>query len=261
MRTSSETPYLNGQNERLNRFIGYSLAFHAVCFIAFAVRAYFAPQNQIQFENVIHVDMVGLPDKARPATEAPAPAPPVPQEKAQTPPARPELPKAAKPEPKSESPKVNLNNAKPNAAAALKRLEALERLKSSMNTEKSAQKAETAAAHAPLVKGNEISHGSALKGIAKLNYENYQETAHAHIKKHWNLPHWMANANLNARVRVWIDAQGNIVRKEITSRSARADFDERALRALESATPLPRPPSELANVLAVEGMEIEFVPE
>jgi TonB family protein len=71
----------------------------------------------------------------------------------------------------------------------------------------------------------------------------------------------MANANLSARVRVWVDAQGNILRKEITHRSARPEFDERALQALESAMPLPRPPNDLAGVLAVEGMEIEFVPD
>lgn len=242
----------------MNRFIMYSLGFHALVFIAFAVRAYFVPQEQIQFENVIHVDMVGLPDRAKPAPEAPAPAPPA---ETKAPPAKPELPPTTKPAPKNESPKVNLNKVKQSEAAALKRLEAIERLKRSMGGEKSPEKTETSAKSAPLVKGNEISHGSALKGIAKLNYENYQETAHAHIRKHWNLPHWMANANLSARVRVWIDAQGNVVRKEITQKSARPDFDDRALRALESATPLPRPPAELANVLAVEGMEIEFVPD
>jgi TonB family protein len=249
------------------RFLWYSVGLHLVALVLFSVRAYLSPSDPIPFESVIRVDIVGLPDRNKPA-ELAVPAPPA----AKPPPANLEKPEAAKPElpkisasaPKSEIPKINLNKTKLMQEAALKRLEAIEKLKRTMNedAQKIAAAAASAAAKAqPQVKGNELSRGAALRGITKLNYENYQDTAHEHIRKYWNLPHWLSNANLNAKVRVWVDSQGNILRKELTSKSTQPAFDERALHALESATPLPPPPSALVGLLAVEGIEIEFVPE
>ncbi len=256
---------INGIERGFRRFLWYSIGLHFVALILFSVRAYFSPSEPLPFESVIRVDIVGLPDKSKPsAAVVPAPiAPkPIPAEAPKPEAAKPELPKLSAPEPKSETPKVNLNKTKHLQDAALKRLEAIEKLKRTMNEEAQKDAATSMSAKAqPQVKGNELSRGSALRGIAKLNYENYQDTAHEHIRKYWNLPHWLSNANLNARVRVWIDAQGHILRKELTAKSIQPAFDERAMHALESATPLPPPPSALVNVLAVEGIEIEFVPE
>jgi colicin import membrane protein len=236
--------------DHLRKFIWFSVAAHVVAFLIFGVRAYFAPDHNINMENVVRVDLVGLPDKAKPQPIAPAPAvtPPAPETKQKIP------PKLEKPEPA----KINLNKTKKDEMAALKRLEAIERLKSSMAPKE--QKAEPQTQASAPVRGNQLSRGSALTGIAKMDYENYQDTALAHIRKFWNLPHWMTTANLDARVRVWLDAQGNIVRKEMTQKSARSEFDDRVMSALTAANPLPRPPDELATVLSVEGIEIEFIP-
>jgi len=258
---------VTGTERGFRFFLWYSVALHIVALVLFSVRAYFSPFEPMPLESIIRVDIVGLPDKSTtpiPILPSPPAPKPLPADAEKPEAATPELPKIGTTEPMTETLKVNLNKTKRAQAAALKRLEALEKLKRTMNEE--AQKNAATAANAsikaqPQVKGNELSRGSALRGIAKLNYENYQNSAHEHIRKYWNLPHWLSNANLNAKVRVWIDAQGHILRKELTTKSVQPAFAERALRALESATPLPPPPNALVNVLAVEGLEIEFVPE
>jgi TonB family protein len=142
----------------------------------------------------------------------------------------------------------------------------MEKLQKMVNTKPSADanpKAQAApkaeAAHP--IRGNEVSAGSSLKGLARLENENYTEALLGHITRHWNLPQWMANANLTAKVQLFIDAQGKVLKKVLIHPSGNAVFDERVMQAIETATPLPKPPSDLANLVSVRGVELEFSPE
>lgn len=240
----------------LKRALGYSIALHVAVFLILAVRAYLVPERQIDIESVIRVDIVGLPDqvKAKPMPleepEAPKPA-----EK------KTELPKPEPKEAKPETPKVNLNKTKRDQESALKRLEALEKIKNSTKPEAKPDTGATKRRPQQQIKGNQVSSGSALKGIAKLNYQGYNDTVHAHVQRHWNLPQWMANANLTAIVLVHVDAQGFVVKKSILRSSGRPEFDDRVLKAIDASSPLPKPPSELVDILSVEGMQIEMTPD
>lgn len=255
----------------------FSFILHILLFIFLAVRTFYNSSEPIQMDNVMKVDLVAMPDKIaqlpkhfepaapkvipeRPEKKPPEPAPVTPTEKVH-------LPTQAKPAPappSPQSPQINLKNNKRAEEAALKRLEALEKLKDSL-AKSTATEAEPAADQPvqrdQLIKGNTLSQGTSLKGIAKIDYQHYNETVHAHIQRFWSLPQWMANGNLSVVIRVYIDAAGAITKKTIVKSSGRQDFDEKAVQALDAAVPLPQPPSNLVDALSVDGMQIEMSPD
>lgn len=239
-----------------------SLAGHAIVFAIFFVRAVFYPTEPLVLEDVIRVDMVALPDKMPVQNLPPAPvAEPVAQPKPEPEPvAQPKPVEAPKPVtiPKPDAPTVSFDkNKRKQQDAAIKKLEAMEKIKKMME-----QEAANAKTSSPtVVKGNEISKGSALKGLARIEHENYLRTIDNGVKRHWNLPGWLANASLSARVRLFVDAQGNVIKKAITKSSGNDDYDSRVMATVDAATPLPAPPGSLVNVLAVDGIELEFVPK
>lgn len=269
----------SGDEASLKRAVWISVIFHLILFILFAVRAALAPSQVNPFETAIRVDMVGLPDKmpakiapppkeseAPKAAEAkPKPELPKPEAKPET---KPELPKPAPVVLKPDSTKVNLQKTKQEQQSALKRLSAMEKLKKMSSSTASNSAKETSAADSEpnpsssstVVKGNEISKGSSLSGLAKLENENYVEKVRSQINSRWNLPHWLATANLTALVRLYIDERGGLIKKELIRSSKNPVFDESAMKAIESSLPLARPPSDLANRISVFGIDIEFVP-
>ncbi len=269
-------------SEFFKRAIIGSVALHVALVAVFTVRAVFFPSEPLQLEQVIRVDMVALPDKATaklPPMEEPAPQPqaeakpePPKPEPPKPEPAKPELPKppvaqAPPAPPKPEAPAVNLNKTKQDQEAALKRLQALQRLEKLQQKESpppstgSSSERPTQTVQAQPVKGNEISTGASLRGIVRLEHQNYMQTVDGHVKRYWNLPGWMANSKLRAKVRLYVDGRGNVVKKELTQPSSNPVYDERVMRAIESASPLPRPPENLVSLLSVDGMELEFVPD
>jgi TonB family protein len=253
----------------LKKALVWSAGLHFALFVAFAIRAVFYPSEPLMANKAIRVDIVGLPDKVAtlpPLEEAaPLPAPsdaakPVPQ------PSKPVQP--PKPVAQEAGPKVNLNKVKPEDRkreqdAALKRLEAMQKLEKMMNASATAPAVPAAAASAgktagTVVKGNEISHGSSLRGTQRLDHENYVNSVDEHVHRFWNLPQWLANANFKARVLVFVDGQGNVVKKQMTQSSGNQVFDERVMMAIERASPFPPPPANLVNILAVDGIEFGF---
>lgn len=268
--------------DSLGKTLGWSIAFHVVLFIVFAVRAVFFTSEPLVLENSIRVDIVSLPEKGAqkvlPAPEAAVPSKPESKPEPPKPePVKPEPAKeVAKPEPPKPAPQVeikkpdttavNLNKTKKDQESALKRLEALAKLEKSMKSSSSAPTTSTTKASndtspTQLVKGNQVSAGSSLTGVARLEHQSYLRDAYARVKSHWNLPRWLSNANLSAKVRLHVDESGHIIKKEFTRPSGNEVFDEKVMAAIEASSPLPAPPSSLANRLSIEGLELEFTPE
>ena len=159
--------------------------------------------------------------------------------------------------PKTEPTKISLNKAKKTEDSALKRLAALEKIE---RMTKSQTPPRVAPAPQP-IKGNEISHGGSLSGMIRLEQQGYLQTIDGSVKAHWNLPGFLSNANLSARARLFIDAQGVVVKRSITQSSHNDVYDSRVLAAIDASTPLPPPPKTLVNILEVDGIELEFVPQ
>lgn len=263
---ASHLPYPN--DDRLNRALGYSIAFHLLLFAAFAVRTVFYPSEPLILEDTIRVDIVALPDKqtaklppppapAEPIPSVPVPAPVTPPQAAQPPPTAPAIPKP-------ETPKVNLNKVKQEQASALKRLEALQNLEKMVKSQPSSStetKAPVTQTQSAPIKGNAESAGTALKGIARIDHQSYLGVIRDSVKRQWNLPKWLATAGLSARVRIHLDAKGFVIKKDMVTSSSNPVFDERLLAAIDSASPFAPPPDTLTNRVNIDGIELDFSPE
>jgi colicin import membrane protein len=244
-----------------SRGILVSIGLHFVLIALFIFKAVFYPTEPIRMERAIRVDMVGLPEKrmelpAEVKTEAPpAPIPetkPEPQPEPKVEPLQPEKVALPKPEPKKPE-AIDLKKTKDSQSNALKRLEALKRLQGSSKPTESTKTANTAP-----IKGNAISPGTSLTGIAKLEHDDYITALDDKIKQHWNLPAWLANANLKARVRVYLDSRGFVSKMEMIAASPQPVFNEKCMEAIQKAAPFPPPPSRLVNIFAVDGFEVGF---
>lgn len=263
------------ESDGLSRALGYSVGFHVALLAAFAVRVVLFPSEPLEIQSAIRVDMVGLPDKGK-QKALPAPSAPAKPKVAEAPKPEPK-PEPAKPEPpkpkpveiaKPEAPKVNLDKAKHQQEAALKRLEALQKLEKMMKSDKkgsshaaataTAENTKPSATETAVIKGNALANGSALTGVARIDNQNYLRTINDHVKSHWNLPSWMANANFKAVVRVFVDSNGYVTKKELIRPSNNQTFDDRVMAAIENSNPFPRPPDTLVNRLAVYGMDLGF---
>ncbi len=256
--------------DSFKRALVFSLALHLFLFIVFAVRAVIYPSEPMTLEDSIRVDIVALPDKKTaelPPAAAPEPAPQPKPVEAKPEPAKPEpKPEPAKPAPapKPEAPKVNLDKTKKDQAAALKRLEALERIERMQKAQSEPTKPAAASAgetqSSTVVKGNQVSAGNSLTGLQRADHQTYLSTVKNAVKRNWNLPQWLANSNLTTRVRVYLDANGNVVKRQVMKSSGNEDFDDRVLRAIDASSPLPKPPGNLVNILAVDGFEADYSP-
>lgn len=255
-------------NDSFQKYVLLSLGLHASIVLLFTLKVAFFPSQPIVFQSALRVDLVALPDKAppdAPAAAAPAPAPAAP---AKAPPKTTESPAAAKP----DEPTVNLNPAKPDAKSVkkpdTKKLEqkqdaAINRLKQQSaldRLERDFREAETNRAReaARTFKGNVISKGSDLTGIAQLEHDEYVATVERHVRAQWALPQWLANKDLKAQVRVKFDERGNVIGKQLVRSSGNAAFDEVVMETITKASPAPTPPEKFVRLLANEGILFGF---
>jgi TonB family protein len=70
----------------------------------------------------------------------------------------------------------------------------------------------------------------------------------------------LSSANLKARVRIFVDGKGNVIRRTVTQSSGNDIFDSRLLAAIDASSPLQPPPESLVSILEVDGLELGFEP-
>jgi colicin import membrane protein len=234
------------QKDPFQRFIVISLGAH-VCLIAFfTLRAVVFPSEPIQIRSAIRVDMVALPEKQSPKPAAPPAAAPKVEIKK---PAAKEHPKNTPK--KTAKPKVDLKQTKAQQQEALNRLKALEAIEKFKEAEAAKQKTQE-------YKGNVVTEGSSLTGLAQIEFDRYLSQIETNIRQNWNLPKWLEDANLRAQVRVMIDERGYVINKKIETSSGNESFDDTVIAAVEKASPLPPPPDRLKNVLSTRGFVLNF---
>lgn len=243
-----------------SRGILISIALHFILISLLIFKAVFYPSEPLHMERAIRVDMVALPDKhmelpSQPSVQS-TPAPVV-QEKPQPkvePKVEPQPEKVALPKPAPKKPDaINLKKTKEAQSSALKRLEALKRLQSEPKPVENTKPAVTAP-----IKGNAISPGTSLTGLAKIEHDDYIASLDDRIKAAWNLPAWLANGNFKARVLVYLDSRGMITKTVMTQSSQNSVFNEKCMEAIQKAAPFPPPPDRLVNIFAVDGFEVGF---
>jgi len=94
-----------------------------------------------------------------------------------------------------------------------------------------------------VLSGNKLSQGTALTGDGSSGnmtaFQVYASQIPDMVRPHWTLPQYLLDKNLQCRVRVWLDDMGDVVRAEIYKSSGDQDYDQRAIRAVKSASPFP----------------------
>jgi colicin import membrane protein len=253
-------------DDKFSRGVSISLALHAMFISFFVLKAAFFDSPAIDFSQAIRVDVVGLPSKLdikaallkKPESKnSPATAKNISEPKHQENTAKAEL-KVSK---NNDGIKLEKSkNQQQNAFEKLKSMAALEKIQEDVDKEKIKQLQGNGKASAanPKIRGNVLSPGSSLTGLAKLQHETYASELDRHIKERWALPEWLANRDLKAQVKVFFDEHGNIIRRKIVKSSGNPNYDEEVLATIDRSAPFPSPPEKFVSIVETDGILIGF---
>lgn len=238
----------------IKKMIAISIAFHIGVLLVFTVKTAFFPSDIPKYQPAVRVDLIGLPDKRNPDKPVVAPSPkPEPVKEQEK-----KAPKA----PEKKATEVKKTETKASQSAALnklKRMSAIEKLKAMQDKPKAEEKpSEAAKPQTETLKGNVISVGSALKGLNKLEFDQYIGSLDAHVKNNWSLPEWMKTQGLTAEVLVKIDKSGQMIERRFIKKSGNTEFDDRVMAALEKSNPFPAPPDKFTDLVGIQGITFAF---
>lgn len=250
-------------DEQFLRGVGISFAIHAIIVSLFTLKTVFFDEEQIDFSQAVRVDIVGLPEKIDPNKAVPAankaePKAALPEKETEkTPPTV-----QTKTEPikdKKQDDAVNLEKVKSKQQSAIEKLKAmaaLDKVKQQVAAEKKSDgKGNIAGVQ---FKGNVLSPGTALTGLARLQHDSYASQLDQHVKQNWSLPEWLAKRDFKAQARVFIDSHGNILGRKIIKSSGNPSYDEEVLATIDRSSPFPTPPEKFLTIVSVEGILIGF---
>lgn len=258
-------------NEDISKPFLLSLLAHLALVLLLTVKSVFFPEQEEVYQPALRVDIVSLPDKINPhdlQEQIHKPSEEVnPPEPAKEPPPLPEVPKPPKTEvsksPSKEKVDLVLKADKNKKEEKLNSSQAIEKLKKKMAIDKikeEIKQKERQDLKQKLVqyKGNVLAPGTELTGIAKLQHESYLGQIDRHVKQYWSLPEWLARGDFKARVKIFIDARGLLLKAELTSTSGNASYDDVVMETVRKAVPYPAPPEKFRDIMSVGGMILGF---
>lgn len=238
-----------------------SVAAHLALALTVLVKCLVFPNTPIAYVPTLRVDIVGLPDILKkdmnsiPSTKEISDIVKKAEQDAKN-----VKPKPLPPMPKKEvaEPDELALNPKPQSAKAEKDRE--RRLKAALDRMKALAKISgEERKSAPLIKGNKISKGESLSGLAKeSDQSNYYDSVLMAVKGNWALPTWLSRQSLSAKVQVYIDARGRLHGYKFVKLSGNPQFDDAVKQALEQSQPFPAPPTALAANMLVNGIIFGF---
>ncbi len=233
--------------EIFKKMLVTSFVFHVILFLAFAFKTLILPNESLTLDPAIRVDLVALPDKV--AKLPPPPTPAKPQEKAIE-------SKIKKNEPIVLHPK---HEVKESAIDKIRKMQKMEQLENDVRRQEAKERAaRQAKAREILLKGNSVSPGSALHGLAKAEFNEYLVQIHQKVKENWNLPEWLQNEKLKATVIVYMDYRGVVIRRLLEKSSGDSRFDDYVIKAVDDSSPFPAPPSKFVDLVRVDGIVLGF---
>jgi colicin import membrane protein len=97
-----------------------------------------------------------------------------------------------------------------------------------------------------------------LTGVAKIQHDNFLTQIDHHVKQFWSLPEWLARGGYKARVKIFIDFNGLLLKAELVSTSGNSSYDEVVLETVKKAVPYPVPPEKFRDIMSVSGMVLGF---
>lgn len=257
MNAQARLQKLKDQEPVFYRMLVASVGLHIAVLISFTIRTYVFPEDALNFETAIKVDIVDLPDKA-------PQLPPVMEEK----PAEDKKNEPADVKPKSEtktkevkkpeSSKVDLNAKKREKAEALEKIKAMQALDSITDEVKAEEEREQQKKATQKIKGNVLSKGTALKGIVSTQMAGYVNLIERHAKDNWTIPKWLEDLNLKARAHVTLNEDGSVASRTIVQSSGNETYDDLVLSSIDKASPFPPPPKHFIDLVKTKGIQLGF---
>lgn len=250
------------REDQLGRALKWSIFVHIAVTLFIIIRSLVFPSEPIMLAPSLRVDIVGLPDllkkdlsqvsKKIPDLEKSAlkPVAPVAPLEAEVKPDEMVL-KPTKIVKKTLKTEENLKDKTRDKKlqSALAKIRALEKLRDK----------DDEADDAVVIKGNQVSKGSSLSGDARESAQSgYYDLVRETLVEFWALPAWLIRKNLAAQVVIRIDPAGSILSSKFLKTSGNPQFDEAILATLRDAQPLPRPPKELLQSMADDGIIVGF---
>lgn len=123
----------------------------------------------------------------------------------------------------------------PNRKKELSR--AIDRIRSLQALKESIQKSAPA-------KGNIMQKGSVIGDSAGNDPNIYIDNLVARIRDNWDLPLWLANKGLSAKVVLHLNHQGQIAQVVFTQSSGNEQFDQVVRNTIQKSTPFAAPPPD-----------------
>ncbi len=255
------------RDDQLGRAFTWSLIVHGALLFFFLLKSLVFPGNPVMIAPALRVDVVGLPDllkkdlsrvsktlpndlqeKLVEAAKDAKKIQPVPAPEAVA--AKPDE-MVMNPKKVEKKPEVDTKEKAKKLQSALARIRALERLKDSDETESKED--------AVVIKGNQVSKGTSLSGAARENAQaGYYDQIREGLAQFWTLPPWLSRQKLSAQVQIRVGPSGRVLSTNFVRPSGNAQFDEAILSAIRESQPLPRPPKELLDSLASDGVIVGF---
>lgn len=96
-----------------------------------------------------------------------------------------------------------------------------------------------------VLEGNKVSAGTSLVGdglaAERTEFNNYVSALPNFVRPHWKLPSYLIDKGLKCRIRVFIAANGKILRAKIYESSGENEFDQKALASIKQVSSFPKP--------------------
>lgn len=226
--------------DALTRAIKVSLIAHVSLLAILFLKSIILPSDPRTKEYIpsLRVDLVALPDQkttdhVTPAMPTPAPVHDSVKESSK---------KEAVPPVEKGDYTLNKKKSKDRLKNALDRIKSLEKIKEGEQ-----------------IKGNQVKKGSSSKGIVTESVETtYYDVLHDKIVNEWELPQWLKDKNLSAKVLIKIDRRGMITQTHFIKSSGNEQFDAAVKRTLQASVPFPAPPTSILATVSQDGVVFGF---
>ena len=225
----------------LPKAIKFSLLIHIGLLLFLYAKSIILPSslNTKEYIPSLRVDLVALPEQK--TTEEITPA----------------MPKAAEvvkePAPKKE--KIIQSTVEKGDYSLHKKKTNKDRLKSALARIKSLEKIK----EGEQIKGNKVMKGSSAKGTVTNSVETtYFDVVLDKIRSEWELPQWLKDKNLTAKVLIKIDRRGMITQTHFIKSSGNEQFDSAVKRTLQAASPFSTPPVSILSDVSQDGIIFGF---
>lgn len=113
-----------------------------------------------------------------------------------------------------------------------------------------------------VIEGNRVSKGSALVGDfsddQNSEFSSYVQALPDRIRQHWKLPSFLLEKELQCRIKIYLSANGDLLKLEIHESSGVGEYDQKAEEAIRKAAPFSKPSETVAARLTSSGIILGF---